>query len=92
MTLDVSAPVMQSPANERIAWANVITRAAEIVRGYDTPVTLRQLFYRLVAALSIPNSVTAYKRLSDLDRAGSARGSVPGADGPDPADRAGPLL
>lgn len=48
----------------RLRWAPIIARAAEIVESYDIPVTLRQLFYRLVMEELIPNSLTAYKRLS----------------------------
>jgi hypothetical protein len=50
----------------RTDWAPIIERAAEIVRSYDTSVTLRQLFYRLVSEQAIPNTTTAYKRLSSL--------------------------
>lgn len=48
----------------RIAWAPILDRAATIVRSYDTSVTLRQLFYRLVAGLLLPNTTVAYKALS----------------------------
>jgi hypothetical protein len=48
----------------RIGWPVVVRQAAEIAGSYDTPVTLRQLFYRLVAALILPNSQYAYKQLS----------------------------
>ena len=48
----------------RIVWAPVVDRAAEVVASYNTPVTLRQVFYRLVAAEVIPNTVSAYKTLS----------------------------
>jgi hypothetical protein len=34
-----------------IKWPPVLERAVEIVAGYDTGVTLRQLFYRLVTAV-----------------------------------------
>ena len=34
----------------RIDWPAVIDQAREIVESYDTSVTLRQLFYRLVSA------------------------------------------
>jgi hypothetical protein len=40
------------------------TNPARIVRSYDTGVTLRQLFYRLVSAHIIPNTQNAYKGLS----------------------------
>jgi hypothetical protein len=50
----------------RISWESVIKHAREIVESYDTAVTLRQLFYRLVADGSIPNGDNAYKHLSRL--------------------------
>lgn len=45
-------------------WDAIVPHAADIVRQYDTGVTLRQLFYRLVSDHSIPNSQNAYKGLS----------------------------
>lgn len=45
-------------------WPTLLERAAEIVDSYDTLVTLRQLFYRLVAAELLPNTTNAYKALS----------------------------
>jgi hypothetical protein len=51
---------------DRIRWAPVLARAAELVRSYTIGVTLRQLFYRLVSALLIPNEKYAYSRLSEL--------------------------
>jgi hypothetical protein len=48
----------------RIEWSPVIDRAAEIVLSYNIPVTLRQLFYRLVAEVLLPNTQGAYKSLS----------------------------
>jgi hypothetical protein len=62
---------------ERIDWAPVLERAVEIVGSYDTPVTLRQLFYRLVAAGLIPNNVQSYKRLSSLTAAARRLGEFP---------------
>lgn len=47
-----------------INWPVVLRRAAEIVRSYDTGVTLRQLYYRLVSEQLIPNKQTAYNALS----------------------------
>lgn len=61
----------------RIRWAPVIARAAEIVTAYDTGVTLRQLFYRLVSAQLIPNTDTSYKRLSSLTADGRRAGTFP---------------
>lgn len=48
----------------RLDWSTITATAASIVESYDTPVTLRQLFYRLVAAEILPNTTTAYKTLS----------------------------
>jgi hypothetical protein len=50
----------------RKSWTPIIERAANIVYEYDTAVTLRQVFYRLVAEGLIPNTESAYKRLSYL--------------------------
>jgi len=60
-----------------ISWPRVITRAAEIVRSYDTGVSLRQLFYRLVVEGAIPNSEYAYKRLSRVTAALRRNGQFP---------------
>jgi hypothetical protein len=46
------------------AWPAIVARAAVIAASYDTPVTLRQLFYRLVAEQALPNTQVAYKTLS----------------------------
>lgn len=51
-------------AGPRIQWQSVLVRAAEIVRQYDTGVTLRQLYYRLVSEGLIPNKLTTYNTLS----------------------------
>jgi hypothetical protein len=51
-------------ASPRTDWAPIVERAAEIVRSYDTSVTLRQLYYRLVSEQLIPNITSAYKSLS----------------------------
>jgi hypothetical protein len=48
----------------RIDWMHVLEEAAPIVRGYAGGVTLRQLYYRLVSAQLLPNTLTAYKGLS----------------------------
>lgn len=45
-------------------WNKVILRAKEVVESYDTPVTLRQLYYRLVSEGLIVNHQQSYKRLS----------------------------
>ncbi len=48
----------------RLDWDGVLHHAAAVVRSYETSVTLRQLFYRLVSAQLIPNTTSAYKVLS----------------------------
>jgi len=48
----------------RIRWQPVVERAAQIVDEYDTGVTLRQCFYRLVADGTLSNTTNAYKALS----------------------------
>jgi hypothetical protein len=41
--------------NARLDWSTILPRATEIVNGYNTGVTLRQLHYRLVAEHLILN-------------------------------------
>ena len=49
----------------RLNWKrDVLPHAAEIVESYDTKVTLRQLFHRLVADGTLPNLQTKYRNLS----------------------------
>lgn len=45
-------------------WNAILDHAAEIVRSYDTRVTLRQLFYRLVADQTLRNTRSEYGQLS----------------------------
>ena len=47
----------------RISWSRSSPKRG-IVESYDTGVTLRQLFYRLVAAQLLPNTRSYYQRLS----------------------------
>jgi hypothetical protein len=61
----------------RIDWPVIIERAAAIVRSYDTSVTLRQLFYRLVGEQLLPNSQTAYKGLSARTAEARRQGDFP---------------
>jgi len=50
---------------ERIDWQGVIVpRVKDIIGSYSYRPTLRQVFYRLVAALLIPNTEVTYKSLS----------------------------
>jgi hypothetical protein len=54
-----------------------VDQAAEIVRSYDTGVTLRQLFYRLVAAEILPNTRVAYSTLSHVTAEARRQGRFP---------------
>jgi hypothetical protein len=55
---------MNYDTSHRPNWPAILLRAAEIVESYDTSVTLRQLFYRLIAAQLLPNTQNSYKSLS----------------------------
>jgi hypothetical protein len=48
----------------RAIWPAILERAAEIVESYSTEVTLRQLFYRLVAEGVLENRKSVYQHLS----------------------------
>ena len=61
----------------RLDWPTILERAAEIVNSYDTGVTLRQLFYRLVAAQVLPNAQTVYRRLSARTAEARRAGTFP---------------
>lgn len=61
----------------RIKWGQVLDEARAIVGSYDTPVTLRQLYYRLVAAQLIPNTPYHYKKLSDRTADARRNGDFP---------------
>ena len=63
--------------SHRPGWPALLTRAAAIVGSYDTPVTLRQLFYRLVAAELLPNTTNAYKSLSKYTAEARRAGTFP---------------
>jgi hypothetical protein len=60
-----------------IDWPTLLKDAAAIVTGYDTLVTLRQLFYRLVAAARLPNTTNAYKALSRHTAEARREGTFP---------------
>jgi hypothetical protein len=61
----------------RLDWPAIIDRARDIVLSYDTSVTLRQLFYRLVSEQLIPNTQAAYKRLPELTAEERRQGTFP---------------
>ena len=58
-------------------WPGLLVEAAAIVESYSTPVTLRQLFYRLVARILLPNTTNAYKSLSRHTAAARRAGTFP---------------
>lgn len=66
-----------SKPSTNIDWQIVVAVAARIVRSYNTGVTLRQLFYRLVSAQILPNTQTAYKTLSDRTTKERRAGNFP---------------
>jgi len=57
---------MLTQTNRRTAgdWDEVLDHAARIVASYDTGVTLRQLFYRLVSDETLRNTKAEYAQLS----------------------------
>lgn len=61
----------------RVDWSSVVARAAQIVRSYDTGVTLRQLYYRLVSEQLIPNKLTMYNTLAARTAAARREGWFP---------------
>ena len=64
-------------AKRPISWGDILPAAARIVDSYDTGVTLRQLFYRLVAAELLPNTQSAYKALSSHTAKARRQGRFP---------------
>lgn len=65
-------------AKGQLDWQEVILpRGVEVVNSYDTGVTLRQLFYRLVSEQLIPNDIKVYGRLSHLSSLARQAGWFP---------------
>lgn len=62
-----------------IDWNVVIDRARETVESYDTMVTLRQLYYRLISdpSLGLPNKKSIYKTLSAKTAQARREGEFP---------------
>jgi hypothetical protein len=58
-------------------WKSILPHAAAIVRSYATGVTLRQLFYRLVADGTLVNNQPAYKALSSKTAEARRTGRFP---------------
>ena len=63
--------------SHRPDWPALLEHAAAIVASYDTSVTLRQLFYRLVAAGLLLNTTNAYKSLSRYTAEARRAGTFP---------------
>ena len=62
-----------------VDWKHVLAEGSRIVHSYNTPVTLRQLHYRLVAARvgGYDNTTKMYKRLSSWTAKGRRGGTFP---------------
>lgn len=57
-------------------YETIVKAVNEILAEYYMPLTLRQIYYRLVSKLLIPNTVTAYKTLSKLMVKAREKGEV----------------
>jgi hypothetical protein len=57
-------------------YGEIVKAVNEVLAQYYMPLTLRQIYYRLVAKLLIPNTVTAYKTLSKLLVKARERGDI----------------
>src|SRR5262249_45909209 len=68
---------MSKKKSSRIRWQPVLDRGRKIVSGYDTGVTLRQAFYRLVVSKALPDTLYAYQRLSQTTAEARREGNFP---------------
>lgn len=68
---------MRKNRKTRLDWKGVIAKAREIVLSYDTGVTLRQLFYRLVSIEVLPNVLWTYNKLSEHTASARRAGTFP---------------
>ena len=57
-------------------YETIVNEVNQILQQYTIPLTLRQIFYRLVSKLVIPNTVTSYKTLSKILVKARERGEV----------------
>jgi hypothetical protein len=62
-------------------WQPIVERAAEMAASQSTPVTLRRLFYELVAEGIVPNTPSAYETLSKLTAEAQREGWFPMGSG-----------
>jgi hypothetical protein len=53
-------------AGIRASYDQIVAASLEIFNQYDTAITLRQLYYRLVSKHLIKNTINSYKRLSRI--------------------------
>jgi hypothetical protein len=58
-------------------YEEVVEAALDVFKQYDTALTLRQLYYRLVSRHLFPNTINSYKRLSRLMVRAREEGDVP---------------
>ena len=58
-------------------YEEVVEAALDVFKQYDTALTLRQLYYRLVSRHLFPNTINSYKRLSRLMVRAREEGAVP---------------
>jgi hypothetical protein len=61
----------------RLRWPPILERAAAIVDAHDTMMTIRQVFYRLVAEGLIDNALNRYNRLCRLSAQWRREGRFP---------------
>lgn len=61
----------------RLSWPSVIAAAQEVVDRFDSPVTLRQLYYVLASEGVIPLTAPTYRRLSSQLASARRRGEFP---------------
>lgn len=64
-------------AGKRAGYEEIVATSKEIFRQYDSAITLRQLYYRLVSRHIIPNTVNSYKRLSRIMVKAREQGDAP---------------
>jgi hypothetical protein len=57
-------------------YAEIVKAVNDVLSQYAMPLTLRQIYYRLVAKLLIPNTVSSYKQLSKILVKARERGEV----------------
>ncbi|UCD44901.1 MAG: hypothetical protein JSV27_12470 [Candidatus Bathyarchaeota archaeon] len=59
------------------SYEEIVEAALEVFKQYDSALTLRQLYYRLVSKQMFPNTINSYKRLSRIMVKAREQGDVP---------------